>query len=137
MNYIVRLFKKIAFLCFLITLNDVSGFSQSQRLIYLSLGPHDFKNLYEQKKEDAVLIDIRTQKETIGGKMADAMITDFFSNLFESDISKLDRKSPVFLYCGSGIRSRKALKVLERLGFQEVYELNGGYSGWKATFGNE
>ncbi len=38
---------------------------------------------------------------------------------------------PVVAYCMSGNRSRMAARALARLGFKDVYHLQGGYRAWK------
>jgi rhodanese-related sulfurtransferase len=37
------------------------------------------------------------------------------------------------VYCGSGIRSAKAAKILKEKGYDEVYECAGGLKAWKAA----
>ena len=39
----------------------------------------------------------------------------------------------IYLYCQSGNRSGKASKMLAALGFTKIYDLKGGYSGWKSN----
>jgi rhodanese-related sulfurtransferase len=43
----------------------------------------------------------------------------------------LDKEIPIYLYCRSGGRSNKAARQLISLGFKEIYDLQGGYLGWK------
>lgn len=79
----------------------------------------------------AVLIDVRTPAELQGGYIDGAINIDFRSSDFEAKISALDRDTPYLLYCGSGIRSRKAADVMKQLKFKEVYEMEGGFASWK------
>lgn len=49
----------------------------------------------------------------------------------EIAFKKLDPSKAVYLYCRSGNRSGKAAKLLVSLGFNEVYDLRGGYASWR------
>jgi rhodanese-related sulfurtransferase len=49
----------------------------------------------------------------------------------ETAFKKLDASKPVYLYCRSGNRSGKAAKILVTLGFNEIYDLRGGYTSWR------
>ena len=51
---------------------------------------------------------------------------EFSKSYFE----KLDMSKPVYIYCRSGARSRKAAHKLADMGFKEIYDLQGGYSKW-------
>lgn len=50
---------------------------------------------------------------------------------FESEIQKLDKSKPVYVYCRSGMRSQKAAQKMIELGFTQVIDLEGGYLSWK------
>jgi rhodanese-related sulfurtransferase len=45
----------------------------------------------------------------------------------------MDRNVPYFVYCRSGHRSAAAVSVMQQLGFQSIYELDGGISAWQAA----
>ena len=52
-------------------------------------------------------------------------------NEFMDVVEKLEKKTKIFVYCRSGIRSQKACNILDQLGFKETYNLNGGILEWK------
>ncbi|MFK7831739.1 MAG: rhodanese-like domain-containing protein [Winogradskyella sp.] len=81
--------------------------------------------------EDAQIIDVRTAKEHHEVRIANSQNIDFTSPTFEQDISKLDKKKPVIVYCKSGGRSAKCSKKMIDAGFEKVYDLEGGISKWK------
>ena len=81
--------------------------------------------------EDVQLIDVRTPKEHDEMHIVDSQNIDFMSPTFDDDISKLDKKKPVILYCKSGGRSAKCSKKMKDAGFEKVYDLEGGISKWK------
>lgn len=89
----------------------------------------EFKELL--KKEDVQLIDVRTPEEYSAGHIGDAKNIDFYATDFKANMSKLDKEKPVLIYCKSGGRSGQTAEMLKELGFKEVYDLEGGYSGWE------
>ncbi|NOY48095.1 MAG: rhodanese-like domain-containing protein [Chlorobi bacterium] len=77
------------------------------------------------------LIDVRTPKEYEGGHIENATLIDYFSSNFKETLLTLDKEKPLYLYCKSGGRSRKAAKILAEMGFKEIYDLKGGYMAWE------
>ena len=80
--------------------------------------------------EKYLLVDVRTAEEFAEGHIEGALNIDYFSATFSDDISKVGFEIPVLLYCRSGNRSGKAMKIMKELGFKEVYNLEGGIKGW-------
>jgi len=77
------------------------------------------------------LVDVRTRTEFASGHIKGAKNIDFFQgSTFETAFSKLKKEKPVYLYCQSGNRSQKAAGKLVEMGFEEVYDLRGGYRTW-------
>ncbi len=79
----------------------------------------DIKKLMEN---EAVIIDVRTEKEFQGGHLKNSVnipLDDLRKNLF-----RFDRTQPVIVCCASGIRSALAKNILKSNGFLEV--CNGG-----------
>jgi thioredoxin len=77
------------------------------------------------------LVDVRTLEEYNGGFIQYASNIDWNSREFESNISKLDKTKPLYLYCLSGGRSGKAAAKCIKMGFTQVYHLDGGIMEWK------
>ncbi len=81
--------------------------------------------------QDAVLLDVRETKEFEGGKLPNALhipLTQLDARAEE--LAKLSGR-PIIVYCARGQRSRMAGAGLAKLGFKEVYHLNGGLRAWK------
>ena len=86
----------------------------------------------EITKTNVQLIDVRTVQEYDSGHIKNAVNVDFFQrNKFVTFFKTLDKSKPIYLYCRSGSRSRSASKILEDLGFKEIYDLKGGILGYK------
>ncbi len=76
------------------------------------------------------LLDVRTPQEFTAGHIPGAINYNFYDADFAEQLQKLDKNRPVMLYCRSGARSAKASKQMEELGFNEIYDLGGGYLIW-------
>jgi len=93
------------------------------------LNPAEFKAGIEDS--NVQLIDVRTSNEFKSGFIKNAKNIDFYATNFLNQFEKFDKQKPLFLYCRSGMRSSKAAKKLVAIGFNEVYDLKGGYLNWK------
>ena len=80
------------------------------------------------------ILDVRTQEEYNGGHIKNAFLADWNDQeKFNQRIAKLDKNKPVYTYCRSGRRSSAATSYLQKLGFKQVYNLDGGIEAWKAA----
>ena len=88
---------------------------------------------FEQKlntTENPQIADVRTPEEYSEGFIKGAININYNSNTFESEIQKMDKSKPVFVYCLSAGRSSSAVSKMIDLGFKEIYELKGGMRAW-------
>lgn len=91
-----------------------------------------FKELVDARP--GILLDVRTPDEVARMHLKDASVIDFNAPRFEQKAALLDRKQPIFVYCASGNRSAKAAELMiSKLGFTEVFTLDGGIRGWVAA----
>ena len=79
---------------------------------------------------NAILVDVRTQDEYNSGYIESSLNIDYLSNGFSENIEKLDKNIPIILYCRSGKRSSMSANKLSKLGFKEIYSLDGGILKW-------
>ena len=81
--------------------------------------------------ENVQLVDVRTPEEFKEGAIDGALNIDYFQQeTFEKEFEKLDKTIPIYIYCKSGNRSQKSSVILNTMGFNEIYELKGGYTAW-------
>lgn len=80
---------------------------------------------------DAQLVDVRTPEEYAEGHLKNALNINFNSGDFAQQISKLDKKKAVYVYCRSGGRSGSAVRQMQEMGFTEIYNMDGGILSWK------
>ena len=94
------------------------------------------KNISSYKK--SIILDVRTVDEYEEISIPNAILANILEpNEFMDVVEKLEKKTKIFVYCRSGIRSQKACNILDQLGFKETYNLNGGILEWKKTLTND
>lgn len=78
------------------------------------------------------LLDVRTKEEWDEGHLKGAKLVTLSEEGF-ADKAKavLDPKKPVVVYCGSGVRSATAAKLLRNGGFTTVFDMAGGIYIWE------
>lgn len=108
------------------SVDNIEAFNQTTQRV----SKEDFKAYLEANGADVVLVDVRTPEEYSEGTIKGAVNHDFLSANFKDEIAKLDKNTPVLIFCQSGGRSGKALEMMKGMGFSTVLELDGGYSGW-------
>jgi len=87
----------------------------------------------KDKKENVVLLDVRTGKEFGEGYIHGAVNYNFLEEGFESNLEKLDKSKAYYVYCFSGGRSARAVKKMKGLGFENVHNVTGGIRAWTAA----
>ena len=100
------------------------------------VSPADASSVIAAAPAGLTILDIRTPEEVAQGTIRDSINLDFYAADFESSLEGLDRNAPYVLFCRSGNRSASAASVMRKLGFTEVYEIDGGIMNW-AQQGNE
>ena len=81
-------------------------------------------------KKGQILLDVRTPSEYESGHLANSINIDWNGSDFDQQISKLDSKEAVYIYCLSGGRSHTAAEKMRSKGFT-VYEMEGGILQWR------
>jgi len=94
-----------------------------------SLHPKEFAEKIKTTDHPQIL-DVRTPDEFESEHIDNAKNVNWNSNDFEAKAASYDKSKPVFVYCLSGGRSKKAAAKLKELGFDTVYELDGGFLNW-------
>ena len=83
------------------------------------------------KNQKVQLIDVRTPAEFAVGHLKNAKNINYSSDTFSEEMSKLDKNKAVYIYCAAGGRSGKAVTILEKIGFKQIFDLEGGFNAWK------
>jgi rhodanese-related sulfurtransferase len=98
-------------------------------LKYKSLPPGEFLSAY-QKSEHSLLIDVREFFEYRKSRIENAIN---IPSMGHTDIpaDTIDKKTDLFFYCTSGIRSKRVAKTFFDRGFTSCYSLEGGIVAWR------
>ena len=81
--------------------------------------------------DNAVVLDVRTGAEVVHGIIPNAIHIDIYKGQeFINDIEDLDKSKNYYIYCRSGNRSGQACKIMNQLGFESAYNLEGGILQW-------
>ena len=90
---------------------------------YCNVNPKEYLST---DTEDAVILDVRTQREYDYGHLENAVVIDIYQRDFREKISKLDKNKTYYVYCKTGTRSRSAVNYMLQSGFKKVCNLEGG-----------
>ncbi len=125
--------RKIVFLFFVILFTGFFIYSFStESSKYKTISPYESMKFIKKNMNnpDFFILDIRTPKEYKSGHLKKAVLIDYYSESFKKKLAKLDKKKIYLVYCRSANRSTKALPVLEKLKFQNVFNMGSGIKGW-------
>lgn len=85
-----------------------------------------------ENDKNAVVLDVRTDAEVADGIIPKAVHIDIYRGQdFISEIEDLDKSKSYYIYCRSGNRSGQACRIMEQLGFENTYNLEGGILQWE------
>ena len=84
-------------------------------------------------REKAVVVDVCDAEEFKAGHVAGAKSMPLSS--LESGLPGLvkNKATPVILVCASGMRSKRAVAVAKKLGYENTHSLAGGLNAWRAA----
>lgn len=93
-----------------------------------------YRNLYADQvntflsQPNAVALDVRDINSYKRGHLSGAEHADAMS--MGKLIQSHKQESPILVYCYHGALSRSFAQLVHRLGFENVYHLEGGYHSW-------
>jgi len=117
----MKIFFFIAFVFF-----SLLGFSQ--QAFVNNVTPIQFDSLI--KKNDGLLIDVRTINEFNNGHIEGALQMNFYAPDFAQQLMQLPKDKPIYIYCNVGFRSGRAAAFLTQNGYQHVFNLQQGILVW-------
>lgn len=124
--------KKIAIHIFLIIIGlSIISCKAGEENTYVTTLTVDEAKIILAEDPDAVFLDVRTPEEFRDGHVEGAVLINFFDINFKQQVAALDKDKPVYIYCRSGHRSRKAGLILTQMGFKEIFDIEEGYTGWE------
>ncbi len=98
----------------------------------LEISVEETRQLVE-KKGRVVLLDIREKEEIAAGYIEGATFLpkDLLAERVENVLP--NKSTPVVVYCGGGIRSLAAAKLMRERGYTQVFSMAKGIDGWKSV----
>jgi rhodanese-related sulfurtransferase len=95
------------------------------------INPKELKDKMDSKQE-FILIDLRTEREHDAGYISGSTwIPRGFLEYKIQDVYK-NPETEIVVYCGRGGRSILAVKSLQKLGYKNVFSIEGGMHAWVA-----
>ena len=97
------------------------------------LSLNDWKTKLEASPK-AIILDVRRPEEWQQGIIQNSLMIDLMDiENFITEIKKINKDVPYFIYCRSGARSHQACLMMEDIGFKETYNLDCGILGWDGS----
>ena len=96
-----------------------------------TISVHDLHRRIGKSPRALTVLDVRTEKEWTAGHIDHA--THIHGGKLQERFADVSRERPVAVICGSGYRSAIAASFLKREGYDEVCNVMGGMSAWKAA----
>ena len=109
-------------------------------LIFLLFSCSNKENTYKQidsiqaqeiftKEGNYIILDVRTKEEYDSGHIPNAINVPVETiNNKPSELPDLNQE--IYIYCRSGNRSKQAADKLVKLGYTNLYDLDGGLLNW-------
>jgi molybdopterin/thiamine biosynthesis adenylyltransferase/rhodanese-related sulfurtransferase len=110
----------------LIDYDDFCGLNESPDRTVTEISVEELKSMIDKDK-DFQLIDVRNQYEHNIASLEGLLIP---LDDLDQRVSEIPTDKTTIFYCRSGIRSAKAIKKLQKLGFKNLFNLKGGIMEW-------
>lgn len=81
--------------------------------------------------EETVILDVRTNKEFESGGIDGAI--NIPVDELRNRLEELPKNTTIYIYCQVGLRGYLAFRILKQNGFNNIYNLSGGYKLWNAS----
>jgi rhodanese-related sulfurtransferase len=111
---------------------DTGGAESGQKAVK-EIEVDEARVIIEEKKGSAefVILDVRTAGEYSEGHIDGSTNIDVKSESFKEEVGKLDKSKTYLVHCRTGRRSDIAVKIMEDMGFADIYWMPGGIIGWQ------
>ena len=95
---------------------------------YKTIPAADFE---KRRARKAPVLDVRSPEEFARGHVTGAINADINSPDFAAKAAQFDKKKPILVNCHLGSRGDIAAAELARMGFKNVFNLEGGLDAWE------
>ena len=81
---------------------------------------------------NAMILDVRTEDEWAEGIIPGAILNDIYKGQgFIYRLEDLDKTKNYYVYCKAGGRSAQACSIMNQMGFEHTFNLEGGFMNWE------
>ena len=121
-------------LCLLLILLLIQTFSLAGEDVLKTISPAEASDLIAKHKNNAdfIILDVRTPREFKSGHIEKAILLDYYSKTYTDELKRLDKTKTYLIYCRTGNRTGKTLKMIKNMGFSRVYNMAKGIKGWRS-----
>lgn len=100
-----------------------------------TISPEDAFELIKKHEEDSnlVILDVRPREDFEKEHLEGAQNLDYDGHEFRKKVGKIDKNKNYIIYCKSGVRGEYFMGIMKDLGFPRVYNILGGFVGWKIS----
>ncbi len=121
-------------LCLLLILFLLQTYSLAGEGVLKTISPKEASDLIAKHKNntDFIILDVRTPREFKGGHIEKAILLDYYSKTYTEELKRLDKTKTYLIYCRTGNRTGKTLKMIKNMGFSCVYNMAKGIKGWRS-----
>ena len=88
-----------------------------------------YEELVERVKAGGILLDVRTKQEFMEGHLNGAIVIPYYEISKRIENIVPNKEQEIIVYCKSGARGITAVQILNKLGYKNVCNLNGGMEG--------
>lgn len=74
---------------------------------------------------NAILLDVRSEQEYSEGHISGSINIPVY-DLEKVAKRRLNVESIIIVYCSAGVRSKRAIQILKKLGYKNLYNIEGG-----------
>jgi len=97
----------------------------------MNLSQHDWTSQLAADT-NAVILDVRTEDECHEGIIPNSINIDIYKGQgFIYEVDALDKTKNYYVYCRAGSRSAQACSIMNQMGFEHTYNLDGGFMKWQ------
>lgn len=85
-----------------------------------------------EKDGNSFILDVRTEEEIEEGRIPNSTGIDIYLGQgFLDELEKLDKSKNYYVYCRSGNRSGQACAIMNSIGIENAFNLEGGIMNWE------
>lgn len=86
------------------------------------------------ENEGIQIVDLRDEVDFKSGHLPEAVHLDIMQNGSYLKLKSMDIKGAYLFYCNSGLRTNSVSRIIQGLGFENVYMLQDGLKDWNGQW---